>query len=131
MATANITEIRTVSPGTDSVVIRSCLGSIIGGRTLDVADYPLEVIQAGHVIIRDTVTGDYKPMPLAEGNQAYDSLPASHVYVGVAVASVTTKRPFVGIMYNGEVNDVASPFPIDSIKSAFLAACPHITFMHD
>lgn len=53
-----------VDTGNDSIVIVRNLESIQGGRSLNVAGFPLSVIRAGHVIIKETSTGDFKPMPI-------------------------------------------------------------------
>ena len=129
-ATANLAnEMEVISAGMDSVVIRHYVAGIIGGRTLDVTGYTEPVIKAGHVVIRDTNTDTYKPMPVSENS--YSSLPSNHEYVGVVVCSKPTSEPLVGIMYDGEVNDVASPYPIDTIKDALKTALPKLSFMHD
>ena len=120
---------RVISPGLDSVVIRHYVAGIVGGRTLDVTGFPEKVIKAGHVIIRDTVNDIYKPMPVQDG--AYGSLPGDHEYVGVLRSTVTADCPTAAIMYSGEVNDVASPYPVDTIKTALLAAVPTLVFKHD
>lgn len=76
-----------------------------------------EFLNAGHIIIRETATGEFKPMPTAAG--VYSALPAGHTYAGILIASVLTERPFAGIMTNGTVNDVASPFPVSAaVKTA-------------
>jgi len=116
----------------DSVVIIEEFASIRGGKSLDVTGYPLDVLQAGHIIIKETSSGNYKPMPLASGNEAYASLPSGHVYAGVLKATILTKRPFAAIMTWGVVNEVASPFPVAAIKTAFLTAMNnHIEFRSD
>lgn len=131
-ATANLAnEMETINAGMDSVVIRHFVAGIAGGRTLDVSNYKLPVIKAGHVVIRDPATDTYKPMPVNSDGTAYESLPGSHEYVGVVVCSKPTSEPLVGIMYSGEVNDMASPFPVDSIKDAMKTALPTLVFMHD
>ena len=132
-AKANLAgEVQTFSTGMDPVVIRKYIAGIIGGRTLDISDYPLDIIKAGHVVIQSTTDETvFKPMPLAEGNAEYSTLPSNFQYAGVVVCSKPKSDPRVGIMYNGEVNDVASPFSIDSIKSALKTALPTLTFMHD
>lgn len=131
-ATANLaSELQTMGTGMDPVVIRKYIAGITGGRTLDVSGFPLDIIKAGHMVIRDTANDTYKPMPLAAGNEDYGTLPASHEYVGVLVRSVSKEAPLAAIMYSGEVNDVASPFPIDSIKAALKTALPTLVFLHD
>ena len=118
----------------DSIVIRNYGAGIKGGRTLDMSDFPsdLKCIRAGHVVIRSTTDETlYKPMPVAAGGNAYDSLPEGFEYVGVVVATKPVDYPLVGIMYAGEVNDVASPYPVTSIKAALKTALPGLVFMHD
>ena len=124
-------EERTIMSGMDSVVIRKYIAGIIGGRTLDMTGFKGSVIKAGHIVIRDTDSDTYKPMPVNSGDTGYDSLPESHEYVGVVVCSKPASEPLVGIMYAGEVNDVASPYPVDSIKSAINTVLPMLVFMHD
>ena len=106
----------------DSIVIIENIASIKGGKSLDTAGYPLDVLRAGHIIIKETATGNYKPMPLAAGNAAYDALPNGHTYVGVLLATILTKRPFAAVMLEGYVNEPASPFPVATIKAAFMTA---------
>jgi len=116
----------------DSVVIIENIVSIRGGKTLDVTGYPLDVLKAGHILIKQSSSDDYKPMPLADGNEEYDSLPSGHVYAGVLNATILTKRPFAGVMTWGVVNEAASPFPVADIKAAFLTALSnHIEFRSD
>jgi len=116
----------------DSIVIRKNLASIIGGRTLDLTDFSSDdnCIHAGHVVIRSKEDETlYKPMPVSDG--AYAALPDGYEYAGVVVATKPVSYPLVGIMYAGEVNDTASPFPVDSIKEALQKALPMLVFMHD
>lgn len=119
MPTANlIRENIGVSDGLESKVIVNCLGDIPGGRTLDVTDVAsgTTVIKAGHLIIADA-SGVCKPMPLS--GSSYDSLPASHSYVGVLKASITVADPRAAIMTMGQVNQAACPYTIpDGAKSA-------------
>lgn len=124
-------EERTILSGMDSVVIRKYIAGIIGGRTLDMTGFKDSVIKAGHIVIRDTATDTYKPMPVKSSGDGYDTLPVSHEYAGVVVCSKPANEPLVGIMYAGEVNDVASPYPVESIKDALKTALPMLVFMHD
>lgn len=119
----------TILNGLDSVVIRNYVAGIKGGRTLDMTGFAGSAIEAGHVVIRETATDTYKPMPVS--GEAYASLPSGHEYVGVVVASQPADKPFVGIMYDGEVNDVACPYSVEAIKAALKTALPKLSFMHD
>ncbi|QDK80838.1 hypothetical protein EXU85_20385 [Spirosoma sp. KCTC 42546] len=117
--------------GNESIVIKVNLETIEGGRTLDVSGFTPEVIQAGHVLIQETSTGNYKPMPLNGGATAYASLPASHTYAGILVATVRTAKPFAAILVRGTVNPSATPFDMTSILSAVKTALPQILFRAD
>ena len=59
---------------------------------------------------------------------SYGSLPASHTYKGVLVASILTEKPFASILVRGSVNEVASPY---AVPSAAKTALPLITFTQD
>ncbi len=120
--------------GNDSVVIRQFNGGVTGGRSLDMTGFTEPVVKAGHVVIKvldeDGVNHTYKPMPVVNG--AYDSLPASHEYAGVVVASKPTTEPMVGIMDDGRVNDEAMPYPLSpEMRSALKSALPNLIFEHD
>ena len=119
--------------GKDPIVIRKYIAGIIGGKVLDADGFTENEIKAGHIIIRSVVSGEketYKPLGVSNGN--YVSLPENHEYAGVAVATVPVTEPIVGIMYNGEVNDVASPFPVNAtLKAALKVSLPTLTFLHD
>lgn len=117
--------------GNDSIVIKLNLESIEGGRTLDVTGYTPEVINAGHILIQETATGNFKPMPLNGGSTAYAALPSGHTYAGVLIASILTKKAFAGILVRGTVNPSATPFDMTSILAAVKTALPHILFRAD
>jgi len=118
--------------GLDSVVIRKYGAGIQGGRTLDVSDWTDNTVKAGHVIIKSTSDDTlYKPMPLNEAGDGYGTLPDGYEYCGVLVRSVLKEEPLAGIMYAGEVNDTASPYPVDDIKAALKTALPTLVFLHD
>jgi hypothetical protein len=112
--------------GLDSVIIVSYLEGIPGGRALDVTGFPDTVISAGHVVIRETATGNYKPMPV--NGDEYDTLPSGHTVEGVTVSTVTTDEASVSIMVRGSVNKVASRYPV---TPAIEAALPLIRFTQD
>ncbi len=132
MATANLNNPGVqVITGNDSIVIVENLEAIRGGRTLDVTGFAPEVIKSGHVIIRATSSGEYKPMPLTTNDTVYAALPDSHEYAGILVASIRTAKPFAGIMVRGTVNPAAAPFSMTSILAAVKAALPVIQFRQD
>lgn len=72
MAYANLgnTDSSNIDTSNDSIVIVDNDRSIRGGKTLDVDGWNDDVIPGGHVIIKETATGDYKPMPATEGRTA-------------------------------------------------------------
>jgi hypothetical protein len=132
MAVADLTnEKQEIITGNDNVVIVDNFQSVRGGRTLDVTGYPKDIINAGHVIIRETATKEYKPMPLNEAGDAYAALPDGHEYAGVLIATVPTKKPFAGILVRGTVNPAAAPFAMDTIVSAVKTVLPLIDFRED
>lgn len=91
MAIANLTnDAETFDSGMDSVVIVDNFQSIRGGRTLDVTGYTPTLIRAGHVIIRETATDEYKPMPVdGEGSIAtLGSITAGSGYTSGTFAGV-------------------------------------------
>lgn len=82
-----------VDTGKDNVAIVLVLDTIRGGRALNVSGFAPQVIQAGHPIIKDSVSGDFKPLPV-KGSGAIDSLGAhtpgsgytnNGTYTGVAL----------------------------------------------
>lgn len=52
------------SPSRDSIVIIDNFQSIRGGASLDATGFPADAIEAGHVIIQETSSKNYKPMPV-------------------------------------------------------------------
>lgn len=117
--------------GNDNIVIRDSFETIRGGRSLDVTGYPLDTVYGGHVVIMEDSTNEYKPFPLISDGSAYDSLPAGHTIVGIVRATVSAKKPFVGIVIRGSVNPAASVVPMGNILDDVKAALPLITFMED
>ena len=68
-----VSETKTFDSGKESVIIRNYVNGIMGGVILDMTGFSGEFIQCGHIIIRDTKSGEYKPMPVT--GEAYASLP--------------------------------------------------------
>ena len=129
--TVDLTNSReTIVSGNDNIVIVNHIDGLRGGRSLDVTGYPYSVINAGHVIIQDGTTKAYKPMPVSD-ESTYGSLPSSCTYVGVLVASISTKKPFAAIMVRGTINPKAAPFDFATIQDAFHTAVPLIDFQED
>lgn len=132
MAVTNLNNKKEVfDTGMDNIVIVDNFQSIRGGRSLNVTGYPKDVIRAGHVIIKEASTGDYKPMPLNSGGTEYGELPSGHDYVGILIATVAKDKPFAGIMVRGTVNPNATPFKMTAIMDAVKKALPLIDFRAD
>lgn len=121
--------------GLDPIVIRKYVAGQQGGVVLDVSGFSEEFIRAGHIVIMKPATNDterdvYKPLGVEDG--AYSALPEGYQYDSVVVASKATAEPIVATMYSGEVNDVASPYPITvEMKEALKVAIPTLVFKHD
>ncbi len=122
--------------GNDSIVIRKYIDGIEGGRALDLTEYlkvagTSSVLQAGHVII--TKDGAYRPMPLATGATAYDTLPVGWAYAGILAASINASRDGAAIMTRGKVNAsaAAQPYDLASILTDLKAALPLVEFVED
>lgn len=131
MSVVDVGTIESFGFGNDPIVIRKYIAGIKGGKVLDVSNFKDEYVRAGHVIIHDTKNDTYKPMPLNSAGNAYSTLPSNHEYVGVCVSTKSVKEPFVSIMHTGVVNDMASPYLLDTIKTALKAAVPTLVFEHD
>jgi hypothetical protein len=118
-----------MTTGKDSIIVSDNHRAIRGGRSLDVTGFAPDVIPEGHVIIRETATNTYKPMPVS--GAAYAALPNGHEYAGINVASIRKERPFAGISYECTVNRLASVYPTAPIEAAIKAALPNIHFGND
>ena len=115
------------------VIVVNHFEDLRGGRTLDVTGFAPTVIPEGHVIIKETATGTYKPMPVAAAapGSAYAALPGGHTYAGFNVANVLTSAPFASVLIRGTINDIASVYNISAIKAAVATALPLVTFKSD
>lgn len=131
-ATANLNDDGyNIDTTNDSIVIVDKVISKRGGTTLDVTGFGPSVIKAGHVIIKETATGIYKPMPLATNDTVYGTLPDLHTYAGILIATIPTARPFAAILEVGKINVVATPFVMTTILTAVKTALPLIIFTQD
>lgn len=124
---------REIITGKDNVVIKKVLETIRGGKSLDLTGYApgQKVINAGHVIIKETATGILKPMPLNTDEDAYAALPGGHTYAYIQIQTVRRARPMVGLLVRGSVNPNATPFDMTAILAAVKTAMPLITFLAD
>ena len=115
--------------GKESVIIRNYVNGIIGGVVLDMTGFEGDFIKCGHIIIRDTKSGEYKPMPVS--GSEYASLPSNHEYVGICLTTAPKDTPHVGVMTAGEANDKAVPYSVEAIKAALKTAVPTLQWGHD
>lgn len=99
----------------DSIIIVQNDYDIPGGKVLDTTGFADTHIVAGHGVIIETATGEYKPLPA--GDDA--AIPVGHTAAGVVIATVLTSKPAVGVMQHGVVNNAATKY---SLSSAFQAA---------
>lgn len=139
MATTNLRSPEVIiTDGKDGLVVVNNYTSKRGGTSLDVTGFAPLNIRAGHVIIKETATGNFKPMPVTGtgASTAYGTLPANHTYAGHAVNTVLTARAMVGVMYQGEINDLVIDaangiYDLTSIKTALKAALPQMMYTGD
>lgn len=127
-ANMNISESKVVTDK-DNIVIIKALTDIPGGRTLDVSGLPsgMEVLKAGHIIVKTTATGVHKPLGLTGSPLAYNSKDEGDEFVGVLKASILVSDPRAAIVTSGQINAAASPYPVtDTIKSGL----PRIEFLY-
>lgn len=132
----------------DALVVRENYTATDGGATVDMTGYGRDYIRAGHVIIKETATGVYKPMPITGAGAAsvYDSLPVGHEYYGHAVQSArslsadagipTPAAVNIGITYHAKINPLvvnaeAGYFNLATILTALKAALTHVIYRGD
>lgn len=118
----------TIVFGLDSVVIQKFGGGLKGGRALKVENFGEPYIKAGHVILTDG-KGEYIPMPVSEG--AYGEMPEGFEFAGVLYRTIRASKGDASIMFDGEVNIEAVPYPMDAILEDFKKALPNIVFVKD
>lgn len=122
------------SDGYDALVVRENYTATDGGVTLDTTGFPNANIRSGHVIIKETADGTFKPMPIS--GDSYAALPGGHTYYGHAVQSVLTAKPFVGVTQHAKINNLvvdpdAGVYDLAPILTALKAALPHIIYQGD
>lgn len=115
MAQANLSSSFSVDTTKDSVVIVKVQATLPGGRTLDVTGFGDDEIQAGHTIIKETSSGEYKPMPTS------GTLPAGHTREGVLIASIAVTKPLAAIMIDGVVNEAYLKYPASATDKTDLS----------
>lgn len=107
------------------IVVIKDVADLPGGCTLDVEGFE-EDLQAGHIIVVDTQTGDYKPLGVEEGE--YKKLGATERYFGVLKRDTYLRDADGAITVIGTVNAAASPYPItDEIRKGL----PAIVFLYE
>lgn len=113
------------------VVASNAVSSVT--RTRSGKDYKVsDALSADADTVGGTGTGFSIPVAtITATDGAYGALPAGHVYAGILIGSILTKKPFAGIMVRGTVNPAAAPFSMTSILSAVKAALPLIDFRED
>jgi len=130
MPTANLNRESTlVSTGKDCIVVINAVTGLPGGCTLDVSGLPsdIKVLEAGHIIVKTTATGVYKPLGLTGTPLAYDSKDGGDEWVGVLKTSIPVSDPRAAIVTSGQINAAASPYPVtETIK----AGLPLIQFLY-
>lgn len=130
MAVVDTTTTVNVDTSKDNVVIQKLLEDVPGGRTLatdQTGISALSVLKAGHVIIKETATGEYKALGVS--GDSYESLPADHTYAGILTNTVLVSKPHAAIMVRGTVNESVDlvPYPIPAAAKTALSLIRFIT----
>ena len=113
-----------IDTGKDSIVIVNALTDIPGGRTLDCTGFT-GVLKAGHVIVKTTSTGVYKPLGIS--GTSYAAKDSGDEWVGVLKASILVSDPRAAIVTSGQINAAACPY---AITSTIKAGLPLIQFLY-
>lgn len=114
----------------EDVVILKVLDTIQGGVTLDVTGMPEnDLIQKGHVLIKNNTSGVVSPLGYASGK--FLAVPASSSYYGICLTNTNQANPFVGVLIQGAVNYKAMPYDTETILSAMKTALININFRSD
>lgn len=128
MATATLSNTPTlIDDGKDSVIIIRDLGDVPGGAALDVTNFSaVDVIQAGHVIVKDDATGVLEPLQIDSDTGTYVVDTTGKTYVGVLKKTILSAKPMAAVLTIGQVNKTASPY---AVTAAIIAALPRIEFV--
>ena len=124
MAFVDLTRSKTnLTNGKDQIVIRKALSFIDGGRSLDVTGVTEEGLYAGHIIVKDDTTEEYKPLKV-EGDNFSTPLEDEKI-VGVLGSSIFTKTAFASILTAGVLGEKAMPYKLTAdVKKLLKEALP-------
>lgn len=119
-----------VHDGLGSIVVMRDVADVPGGRTINCERLAegTTVVGAGHVIIANDTTGE--AIALGISDNAYESLPAGHSYLGILKMTILVSDPRGAILTMGQVNAAAAAKYAAPITSTIKAALPQINFMY-
>lgn len=112
--------------GYDSIVVRKFTNGIIGGVTLDITNYPQNIVLAGQAVITDG--NIYKPMPVV--GERYGEMPEGFRFFGVIYRSSKATQG-VSVMTRGAVNKYRAPYDFLSVIDDFQEQCPMVILSCD
>lgn len=136
MAVTNlVTTDQVYNASKNSVFVMHYSYGLEGGRSLDMTGYTPDVLHTGHVIIRDTTTNDFKPMPVTgepfASGSAYAALPADHEIIGLTIEDRATDLPMAPVIMGGKVNQTPESVVPYAYTDEIRAALPNINFSQD
>lgn len=111
--------------GKDQVVFKKRIAFLDGGRSLDVTGVTEKALYAGHIIVKDTTTGEFKPVTVSGEN--FEAAAEGTVIVGILADSIFTDKAFASILVAAVINEKAMPYKLpEAVKTALKTACPSI-----
>lgn len=124
--------------GKDDVIIQKLIADIAGGRTIDFTGWTPDLIKAGTVIVKGTVSSAtvYRPHPITAGTapnpDTYSTLAEGWSVVGILYRTITRSNPQGSILIQGVVNEAAAQAEgLPAYTSGIKTALKDVQFISD
>lgn len=107
-----------------SPVIQQIVSVIPSGATLDLSGWNEEIVKAGTLIVKDSTSGEYKPLGVTGSD--YTAPDETAPLVGVLLYDISKTSPHGSILTAGQVNTALAPIKITKELAGKL---PRIDFL--